>query len=71
MKELQLGMKSTSHCGVILGSSAAVKGKGVCEYVEIKLNGWKVVANFLPLELVRGRCSVGDAMVVLSWDDWS
>ena len=28
-----------------------MKGKGIREEVGIKLNGWKVVANFLLLEL--------------------
>lgn len=51
VKELQLATKATSHYGVILGSGEAIKGKGVCEDVEIKLNGWKVVENLLPLEL--------------------
>ena len=46
VKELQLNMKSTSHYGVILGSGMAVKGKGICEEVEIKLEGWKVAANW-------------------------
>ena len=36
---------------MILGSDTAIKGKGICEVVELKMNGWNVVANFLPLEL--------------------
>ena len=51
VEELQLATKNTSHYGVILGSGTAVKGKGVCETVEVKLGGWKLTANFLPLEL--------------------
>ena len=51
--ELQLTTKDTSHYEVILGSGAAVKGKGICEAVELMLNEWKIVANFLPLELGR------------------
>ena len=34
-----------------MGSDTTVKGKGICEAVEVILSGWKVVANFLPLEL--------------------
>ena len=51
VEELQPNTKSTSNYGVILGSGATVKVKGICEEVEIKLNEWKVVANILPLEL--------------------
>ena len=54
VQELSLPTKTTSHYRVILGSGAAVKGKGVCEDIELKLEGWKVVANFLPLELGGG-----------------
>ena len=50
-KELLLTTKSTSHYEVILGSRVAIKGKGICQNVEIQLNGWKIIANFLPLEL--------------------
>ena len=50
-KELQLATKSTSHYGVILGSGTAIKGKGICENIEVKINEWKIVANFLPSEL--------------------
>ena len=35
VKELQLNTKSTSHYGVILGSGVAVKGKGICEEVDL------------------------------------
>ncbi|KAA0064082.1 ty3-gypsy retrotransposon protein [Cucumis melo var. makuwa] len=48
---LKLHTKETSNYGVILGFGAAVNGKGVCEKVEIMLNDWLVVENFLPLEL--------------------
>ncbi|KAA0063377.1 ty3-gypsy retroelement transposase [Cucumis melo var. makuwa] len=50
---LKLHTKETSNYGVILGSDTAVKGKGVCEKVEIMLSDWLVVENFLPLELGR------------------
>ena len=36
---------------MILGSDTTIKGNGICEAVELKMNDWKVVANFLPLEL--------------------
>ncbi|KAA0048729.1 ty3-gypsy retrotransposon protein [Cucumis melo var. makuwa] len=48
---LRLATKDISHYGVILGSGTAIKGKGVCEAVELSFNEWKIVANFLPLEL--------------------
>ena len=51
VKSLQIPTKDTSHYGVILGSDTTIKGKGICEAVELKMNDWKVVANFLPLEL--------------------
>ncbi|KAA0031985.1 ty3-gypsy retrotransposon protein [Cucumis melo var. makuwa] len=49
--ELKLPLEETSHYGVILGSGNAVKGKGICSQVEITLGDWKIVDNFLPLEL--------------------
>ncbi|TYK06622.1 ty3-gypsy retroelement transposase [Cucumis melo var. makuwa] len=49
--ELQLITKDTSHYGVILGFGAAIKGKGICESMEIIMSEWKVVADLLPLEL--------------------
>ncbi|KAA0039461.1 Ty3/gypsy retrotransposon protein [Cucumis melo var. makuwa] len=51
VKKLILPIKETSHYGVILGSGAAVQGKGICEKLEVQLNGWKIVEDFLPLEL--------------------
>ena len=48
---LKLPTRDTSNYGVILGSRTAIKGKGVCENVEVILNGWAVTENFLPLEL--------------------
>ncbi|KAA0055708.1 protochlorophyllide-dependent translocon component 52 [Cucumis melo var. makuwa] len=44
-------IEATTNYGVILGSGAAIKGKGICGKVEIMLGDWKVVDNFLPLEL--------------------
>lgn len=51
VKELQLKTKETSNYGVILGSGTAVKGKGICEAVELMFGDWKVVDEFLLLEL--------------------
>ncbi|TYK23464.1 putative retroelement pol polyprotein [Cucumis melo var. makuwa] len=51
VKKLSLSIKETSHYGVILGSGAAIQGKGICEKLEVQLNGWKIVEDFLPLEL--------------------
>ncbi|KAL0542645.1 hypothetical protein IC582_008834 [Cucumis melo] len=51
VKKLILPVKETSHYGVILGSGAAVQGKGICEKLEVQLNGWRIVEDFLPLEL--------------------
>ena len=36
---LQIATKDTSNYGVILGSGKAIKGKGVCEQVKLKV-GW-------------------------------
>ncbi|TYK16772.1 Transposon Ty3-G Gag-Pol polyprotein [Cucumis melo var. makuwa] len=48
---LQLPIKETAHYGVILGSGAAIQGKGICESVEIQMKNWTVKEDFLPLEL--------------------
>lgn len=36
---------------MILGSGAAVKGKGICDNVEVRVGEWNVVDSFLPLEI--------------------
>ncbi|KAA0062661.1 Transposon Ty3-I Gag-Pol polyprotein [Cucumis melo var. makuwa] len=51
VKSLPITIKETAHYGVILGSSTAIQGKGVCESVEIQLADLKVTEDFLPLEL--------------------
>ncbi|KAA0054137.1 Ty3/gypsy retrotransposon protein [Cucumis melo var. makuwa] len=51
VKSLPITIKETAHYGVILGSSTAIQGKGVCESVEIQLADWKVIEDFLSLEL--------------------
>lgn len=51
MKELQLATREMPHHGAILGFGTAIKGKGICEAVEVKLNEWTVKDDFLPLEL--------------------
>ncbi|TYJ98848.1 transposon Tf2-1 polyprotein isoform X1 [Cucumis melo var. makuwa] len=51
VKKLTLPIKETSHYGVILGSGATVQGKGICEKLEVQLSSWKIVEDFLPLEL--------------------
>lgn len=48
---LNLPMKETSHYGVIIGSETAVMGKGICSKVELSIGNWKIIDNFLPLEL--------------------
>ena len=48
---LNLPLKATTNYGVILGSGAAINGKGICGKVEVLLDDWKVVDSFLPLEL--------------------
>lgn len=37
VKELQLNTKDTWKYGVILGSGTTIKGKGICEAVELLL----------------------------------
>ncbi|KAA0067574.1 Ty3/gypsy retrotransposon protein [Cucumis melo var. makuwa] len=51
VKKLLLPIKETSHYGVILGSGAAVQGKGICEKLEVQLKNWKIIEDFLPLDL--------------------
>ncbi|XP_050942184.1 transposon Tf2-1 polyprotein isoform X1 [Cucumis melo] len=48
---LGVTLQETPNYGVILGSGTAVKGKGVCQDVEVHLEGWKVTDSFLPLQL--------------------
>ncbi|KAA0062046.1 ty3-gypsy retroelement transposase [Cucumis melo var. makuwa] len=48
---LNLPLKATTNYEVILGSGAAIKGKGIYGKVEVLLDDWKVVDSFLPLEL--------------------
>lgn len=59
---LKLPLTETSNCGVILGSGAAVKGKGICGQVEVMVGEWKIVDSFLPLEL-RGV----DVILDMQW----
>ncbi|KAA0037565.1 ty3-gypsy retroelement transposase [Cucumis melo var. makuwa] len=49
--KLGLTPQGTPNYGVILGSRTAVKGKGVCNEVEVWVGEWKVNDSFLPLEL--------------------
>lgn len=51
VETLHIPIKETSHYGVILGSGAAVQGKGICEKLEVQLKNWSVKEDFLPLEL--------------------
>ncbi|TYK29286.1 ty3-gypsy retroelement transposase [Cucumis melo var. makuwa] len=51
VKRMSLPLNETSNYGVILDSGIAIKVKGVCGNVEVWLGEWKVVDNFLPLEL--------------------
>ena len=60
--QLLLQLQETSDYGVILGSESAVIGKGICKQVELLLGEWKVVDNFLPLELGGNGCHSWYAM---------
>ncbi|TYK10932.1 ty3-gypsy retroelement transposase [Cucumis melo var. makuwa] len=51
VKKLLIPIKVTAHYGGILGSGAAVQGKGICEELEICMKDWTVKENVLPLEL--------------------
>ncbi|KAL4027645.1 hypothetical protein IC575_010820 [Cucumis melo] len=51
VEKLKLPMKETPNYGVILGSGTSIKGKGVCDKVELWLGNCKVTDSFLPLEL--------------------
>ncbi|TYK02775.1 Transposon Ty3-I Gag-Pol polyprotein [Cucumis melo var. makuwa] len=51
VKKLLIPIKEIAHYGVILGSGAAVQGKGICEKLEIRMKNWIVKEDFLPLEL--------------------
>ncbi|TYK19856.1 ty3-gypsy retrotransposon protein [Cucumis melo var. makuwa] len=73
VKKLILPIKETTHYGVILGSRATVQGKGICEKLEVQLNSWKIVEDFLPLELggdpslTKARISLKNMMK--NWED--
>lgn len=51
VNQLNLPMGETSHYRVLLGSSTTMKGKGICSKIELVLGDWKIIDNFLPLEL--------------------
>lgn len=46
-------MVDTSNYGVIMGTSKAMKWKGVCQHVELKLGSIVIYESFLPLEMGR------------------
>lgn len=58
VEELKIKQSETYNYGVIMGSGAAVKGKGICCGVVLELTGITVVEDFLPIEL-------GDLDVIL------
>ena len=63
--ELQIATKETAHYGVIMGSGTSIKGKGICEAVEVMVKEWKIVANFLPIELGGVDVVLGVTIVIL------
>lgn len=48
---LKLPIVETSNYGVILGSGLVIKGKGICNVVELVIGELIVRGSFLPLEL--------------------
>lgn len=51
IKLLDLPITATSDYGVVMGTEVAVKGKGICKGIVVKVRGLKIVENFLPMEL--------------------
>lgn len=51
VEALQIPTAETSNYGVVMGIGVAVKGKGICKGVILKLPELTIVENFLPLEL--------------------
>ena len=51
VQELELPLECTSGYGILMGTGAAVKGKGVCRGVILTLQNIEIVVDFLPLEL--------------------
>ena len=64
---LKLPMEEISNYGVILGSGIAIKGKGICENVELMISECKVVDISYPWSWGSG-CNLSDAMVTLGSD---
>ncbi|KAA0053502.1 ty3-gypsy retroelement transposase [Cucumis melo var. makuwa] len=59
--------KETSKYGVILGSGTTIKGKRICGKVELPVGYWRIVDNFLPLEL--GGAMEGSLTVEEMYDE--
>lgn len=51
VEELQIVVAETRNYSVIMGLGAIVKGKGVCDSVNLKVGELMIVDSFLPLEL--------------------
>lgn len=62
VEEVHIVVTETENYNVIMGSRAAVKGKGVRDRVNLKLGELMIVDSFLPLEL-RGV----DVILGMQW----
>ena len=61
IEELKLPLLTTANYGVVMGTRLAIRGKGICKGVIIKMQGLIVVEDFLPL-------SVGiDVILGMQW----
>lgn len=69
IETLQYATIVTSNYGVVMGTGVAVKGKGVCKGVVLKLLEIPVIENFLPLELGGKMLSWG-CNGCARWDLW-
>ena len=59
VQRLRLPLEATSTYGVLMGTSRAVKGEGICRVVVITLHNIKIVEDFLPLDLGSANVILG------------
>ena len=64
VQELELPLECTSEYGILMGTGATIKGKGVCRGFILTLQNIEIVEDFLPLEL-------GSAYVFLGIQGWN
>lgn len=59
VKKLAIPRVGTSGYGVLMGTSLAVKGEGICRGVVLTLQNLEIMEDFLPLELGNANVILG------------